>query len=188
RDLKPGNIIVDADGEPHITDFGLARRLGTDSSLTLTGCPIGTPAYMSPEQARGEKTVTTAADIWSLGVILYELLAARPPFQAENVPALLRKIVEDEPAPLHPAKSAGRFPLPRAVDPAQGSRPQSDTTAATPASRALVDPDLATICLRCLEKEPARRYASAAELAEDLDRWRRNEPILARRATSWERA
>jgi serine/threonine protein kinase/WD40 repeat protein len=188
RDLKPGNIIVDADGEPHITDFGLARRLGADSSLTLTGCPIGTPAYMSPEQARGEKTVTTAADIWSLGVILYELLAARPPFQAENVPALLRKIVEDEAAPLHAAKSAGRFPFPRAGDAAQGARPKSASNAATPESRALVDPDLATICLRCLEKEPGRRYASAAELAEDLNRWRRNEPILARRATSWERA
>ena len=158
RDLKPGNILVDAAGEPHVTDFGLARRLGTDSSLTLTGSPLGTPAYMSPEQARGEKTVTTAADIWSLGVLLYELLAGRPPFVAENVPALLRRIAEEEPT------------APR--------RPKSDLQ---------IDPELATICLKCLEKSPLRRYASAAELADDLDRWQRNEPILARRHTPWQR-
>ena len=96
RDLKSGNILVDTAGEPHVTDFGLARRTGADSSLTLTGSPLGTPAYMSPEQARGQKTVTTASDIWSLGVMLYELLAGRPPFEAENVPALLRKIAEEE--------------------------------------------------------------------------------------------
>jgi serine/threonine protein kinase/WD40 repeat protein len=181
RDLKPANILVDTAGEPHITDFGLARRLGAKSSLTLTGSPLGTPAYMAPEQARGEKTVTTSADLWSLGAILYELLTGRPPFQAENVPALLRKIVEEEPAPLRSPKSEIRT---RRATGDEAVRPSGfgSRTSDSP-----IDPDLAIICFRCLEKEPARRYASAAELADDLERWQRNEPILARRSTPWER-
>ena len=182
RDLKPANILVDAAGEPHVTDFGLARRLGTHSSLTLTGSPLGTPAYMSPEQARGEKTVTTASDIWSLGVMLYELLAGHPPFEAENVPALLRKIAEEEPEQL--ANYDLRFTR------ETGSGASSGKPVVNRKSEIVnqIDPDLATIALKCLEKEPARRYASAAELADDLGRWQRNEPILARRTTGWERA
>lgn len=165
RDLKPANILVDTAGEPYVSDFGLARRLGEDSLLTLTGSPVGTPAYMSPEQARGERTLTTGTDVWSLGVILYELLAGYPPFQAEHVPAVLRKIVEDEPAPLPVARATRnqwrQLPCP--------------------------DPDLATICLKCLEKDPVRRYASAADLAGDLERWLRREPIQARPTGWWVR-
>jgi serine/threonine protein kinase/WD40 repeat protein len=176
RDLKPGNILVDAAGEPHVMDFGLARRLDDASTLTLTGSPLGTPAYMSPEQARGEKVPTTASDIWSLGAILYELLAGRPPFVAENVPALLRKIADEEPVRF------ANYELRFTSRPA-GGRVKRKSKIENP-----IDPDLATICLKCLEKDPARRYDSAAVLADDLDRWQRNEPILARSVTAWQRA
>jgi phosphate/phosphite/phosphonate ABC transporter binding protein len=152
RDLKPSNIILDdRGGEPHLTDFGVAKVIGhAGSSLTASGAIMGTPSYMAPEQAAGgSKRVSTSADIYSLGAILYEMLTGHPPFRGDTPVETLKQVVEREPK--HPT-----------------------------AIKESVDRDLATICMRCLEKEPRRRYTSAAALAEDLERWLRNEPILAR--------
>ena len=150
RDLKPGNIVFDAHDQPHLTDFGLAKVLTTESHLTLTADVLGSPHYMAPEQAEGKrKPLTTATDIYSLGCILYELLAGRPPFQGETALEILRQVREQEPR------------LVRVFNPA-------------------VDRDLETICLKCLQKYPQRRYGSAKALADDLERWIRQEPIQAR--------
>ncbi len=150
RDLKPGNILVDADGEPHVLDFGLARRIGADSSLTMEGAVLGTPSYMAPEQAAGNtKALSAAADIYGLGAILYFLLTGRPPFVATTPLDTLVEVLE------------GEVIVPRVIN-----------------SR--VARDLERICLRCLEKSPERRYATAGALAEDLERFIRDEPVQAR--------
>jgi serine/threonine-protein kinase len=150
RDLKPANILLAADGTLKVTDFGLARRLEGDEGLTLSGVPVGTPSYMAPEQARGDKrAVGPATDVYALGAVLYELFTGRPPFRAESATATLQQVVADEPVP--PARFNPRLPR-----------------------------DLDTICLKCLNKDPQRRYASAQALADDLRRFERGEPIAAR--------
>jgi eukaryotic-like serine/threonine-protein kinase len=150
RDLKPGNILLDAQGNPYVADFGMAKWLGRDHAATLTGMAVGTPSYMAPEQATGRSAdLTVAADIYSLGGILYELLLQRPPFAADSVVEVLRQVADQQPV------------APRSV-------------------RANIPRDVETICLKCLAKEPAQRYATAEALALDLERWLEGRPIHAR--------
>jgi len=176
RDLKPSNILLDAQGEPHLTDFGLACLLETDSFITKSSAAVGTPAYMSPEQAAGgARNLTTASDIFSLGGILYELLSGRPPFLGDTPLETMRKVVEEEPVPL---RAASRLPLLQRrtrIEPLQSSRAEP-AQAGTPN----VDRDLEIICFKCLAKEAEARYPTALALAEDLERWLRREPIQAR--------
>ncbi len=150
RDLKPANILVDERGEPHVTDFGLARRVDGDDELTQSGAILGTPAYMSPEQASGDKgALTTATDVYGLGSILYALLTGRAPHIGSSVVETLDKVR------IHPPESPSKL-------------------------NARVPRDLEVVCLKCLEKDPRRRYASARELADDLRRWLDGAPITAR--------
>jgi serine/threonine-protein kinase len=157
RDLKPANILLTANGIPKITDFGLAKRLEDDSGQTQSGMLLGTPSYMSPEQARGDvREVGKAADIHALGVILYELLTGRPAFQAASrMDTLMRVSTEEAMAP---------------------SRLEPD-----------IPHDLETICLKCLQKDPNKRYGTAGLLAEDLRRFLSGDPILARPISGPER-
>jgi len=157
RDLKPTNILLNQQGEPHVMDFGLAKLMQQDSGLTQSGSVLGTPAYMAPEQATGRaRELTTAADVYSLGAILYHLLTGRPPFHAATALEVLRQVAECEP------------PQPRALNPH-------------------ADRDLEIICLKCLQKNPAGRFGSAEAMAQDLERWLEGVPILARPAGSAEK-
>src|SRR5437867_2094963 len=154
RDIKPGNILLDANGEPHLTDFGLARLLESESTVTRTLEVLGTPSYMAPEQAAGNNPatagLTSATDVYGLGAVLYQLLTGHPPFAGGTTYETIKLLLETEPR------------APRLWNPK-------------------VDRDLSTICLKCLEKDPKRRYPSAPALADDLERWLRHEPIQARR-------
>ena len=157
RDLKSSNVIIDALGQVHVTDFGLAKKLDGSSDLTVTGQMIGTPNYLSPEQAAGRQSeVGPPSDVYSIGALLYELLTARPPFMADSLQDTLLRIRDAEPV------------SPRMLNPA-------------------VDRELETIGLKCLEKNPQRRYHSAEALAEELERWLRGEPILTRPCSPWMR-
>ena len=158
RDIKPGNILLDKNGEPHLTDFGLARLIEQESTVTNSFDVLGTPSYMAPEQAAGRvKELTAAADVYSLGAVFYQILTGQPPFAGGTTYETIRLVMETEPR------------SPRLWNPK-------------------VDVDLATICLKCLEKEPQRRYPSALALAEDLERWLRHEPIRARPTNVFRRA
>lgn len=150
RDLKPSNVLMTVSGAPKVNDFGLARLMGGTAALTLSGAPMGTPSYMSPEQARGESsTLGPAVDIYALGAILYELLTGRPPFRGESSSATLQQVLGQQPVP----------PTQLNVD---------------------VPRDLETICLKCLQKDPRGRYVSAADLRDDVRQFLKNEPISAR--------
>ena len=151
RDIKPGNILLDQKGEPHLTDFGLARLVESESSVTQTLDVLGTPSYMAPEQAVGNNAaVNSVTDVYGLGAVLYQLLTGQPPFAGGATYETIKLLLDTEPRP------------PRLLNPK-------------------INRDLSTICLKCLEKDPKRRYSSALALAEDLERWLKHEPILARR-------
>jgi TolB-like protein/Tfp pilus assembly protein PilF len=150
RDIKPGNILLDAKGEPHLTDFGLARLVESESTVTRTLEVLGTPSYMAPEQAVGNNAAVSVTDVYGLGAVLYQLLTGQPPFAGGTTYETIKLLLDTEPR------------QPRLLNPK-------------------IDRDLSTICLKCLEKDPKRRYSSALALAEDLDRWLKHEPIRARR-------
>jgi TolB-like protein/Tfp pilus assembly protein PilF len=152
RDIKPGNILLDAKGEPLLTDFGLARLVEAESTVTRTKEVMGTPSYMAPEQAMGNNAaVSSATDVYGLGAVLYQLLTGHPPFAGGTTYETIKLVLDTEPR------------QPRLLNPK-------------------IDRDISTICLKSLEKDPKRRYSSALGLAEDLERWLKHEPIQARRS------
>ena len=158
RDLKPSNILLDSQGDPFVTDFGIAKRQDDELDLTVTGAVMGTPAYMSPEQARGDRpAITMASDVFSMGAILFELLSGRRPFDGATSHAILRNVIEED-------------------------------VTFTYADSSRLDRDLKTVCLKCIEKDPERRYPTALAFVEDLKRWQRGDPVEARHISKIERA
>jgi TolB-like protein/Tfp pilus assembly protein PilF len=158
RDIKPGNVLLDGDGQPHLADFGLARLVENESTITRTLEVLGTPSFIAPEQAAGNgRRLTNATDVYGLGAVFYQLLTGHPPFAGGTTYETIRLVLETEPRDPH-------FWNPK------------------------VDRDLTTICLKCLEKDPTRRYPSALALAEDLEHWLGHEPILARHSGIFSRS
>src|SRR5438874_12758890 len=150
RDIKPGNILLDQKSEPHLTDFGLARLVESESTVTRTMEVLGTPSYMAPEQAVGNNAaISSLTDVYGLGAVLYQLLTGQPPFAGGTTYETIKLLLDTEPR------------SPRLLNPK-------------------IDRDLSTICLKCLEKDSQRRYPSALALAEDIERWLKHEPIVAR--------
>ncbi len=189
RDLKPNNILLDGNGEPHLTDFGLAKMVESRVELTMSNVVLGTPAYMAPEQATGgTRDITVSADIYGLGAVLYELLTGRPPFVAATPHALLRQVVEDDPVPpSHINRARRKSSLLRAVKALPDKRHGVDQILASSAAANTLLTDLDAICLKCLEKDPARRYHSTEQLVEDLERASRGETISAKASTATQR-
>ncbi len=156
RDLKPSNVLIDSAGEPVVMDFGLAKIFDSDDGATRSGAILGTPSYMSPEQAAGRNSlISTRSDVYSLGAMLYEMLSGRPPFREANPLDTLVQVIEGEPTLLRQLVAT----IPRALE---------------------------LICCKCLEKDPARRYASAAELAADLTRFLQGDPVEAHHGGAWQ--
>jgi eukaryotic-like serine/threonine-protein kinase len=156
RDLKPSNILIDSEGRPYITDFGLAKRVDRTEAITGSQAFVGTPGYLAPEQVAGEKSITVAVDVWGLGTILYEVLSQQAPYASDTPLRAVQDVLDHDPR------------RPRSID-------------------ASINTDLETICMKCLTREPERRYPSALAVAEDLERWVKGEPIQARKVRSVER-
>jgi WD40 repeat protein/serine/threonine protein kinase len=159
RDLKPGNILLDRKDEPQVTDFGLAMHLEASDNADSADMIVGTAPYMAPEQARCEKALTVAVDVYALGAILYQLLTGRPPFRGEHVVDILQQVADKEKEPVPPSQERPNVPR-----------------------------DLEAICLKCLHKDPNKRYATALKVAEDLGRYLAGQPIKGRRVSTGERA
>lgn len=152
RDLKPDNVLFDHAGKPHLSDFGLAKMLDEGDGLTLTTAHVGTPHYMSPEQARGRaKDITAASDVWGAGALLFHMLTGRTPFGGESSGEILHHVANDSPRPMDDAIPA-------------------------------IDKDLRTLCLRCLERDPEQRVPNADFLAKELSRWLKGQPIATKEA------
>lgn len=179
RDLKPANILLDVAGKPMLSDFGLAKLLDAEFQLTRSNAYVGTPHYMSPEQAAGKsKEVTMVSDVWALGVMLFQMLTDKLPFTGGSAVEVMRRITQEEPE----ISSSGKLTVRKNLKP-EAVKPES--LSAGPLRR--VQPDLATLILRCLEKQPARRLPSAGFLADELDRFLNGEPIHSRAVGTRER-